>query len=47
MQEQYSMAKAKQTITTKVRRKKVPSGMVACNVCHGKGYHKKANHKKA
>lgn len=35
---------AKQTVTTTVtkkRTKKVPDGNVKCNVCGGKGYHKK------
>ena len=41
------MAKAKQTVITKERKKKVPDGMQACNVCGGKGYHKKASHKKS
>ena len=34
------MAKATYTKTTE-RKKKVPDGMVKCNVCKGKGYHKK------
>lgn len=34
---------AKQTVTTtiKERRRKVPKDMVQCNMCGGKGYHKK------
>lgn len=33
-------AKAKQTVTVR-RKKKIPEGSVKCNVCGGKGYHKK------
>lgn len=29
------------TTTTKERKKKIPSGNVQCNVCGGKGYHRK------
>lgn len=39
------MAKQTVTRTTKVRQKKVPSGSVKCNVCGGKGYHKKPKRK--
>ena len=40
------MAKAKQTVTTKVRKKKVSSDMLPCNLCGGKGYVKKGYNKK-
>lgn len=38
------MARASYTKTTK-RQKKIPDGMQKCNVCGGKGYHKKAKKK--
>ena len=31
---------------TKTREKKIPSGNVKCNVCGGRGYHKKPERKK-
>lgn len=34
-------AKARVKQTIKTRQKKVPSGSVQCNMCGGKGYHKK------
>ena len=38
------MAKATYTKTTR-RQKKIPDGNVKCNVCGGKGYHKKPKKK--
>ena len=40
------MAKVKQTITVRTRKKRVPEGSVVCNVCGGKGYHAKPKRKK-
>ena len=42
------MARAKQTVTTKVRRRKVggDSGYLACNMCNGTGRVKKGYNKK-
>lgn len=42
------MAKAKQTVTTKVRRRKVggDSGYLTCNMCNGTGRVKKGYNKK-
>ena len=43
------MARVKQRVTktTKTRTRKVPSGNIQCNMCHGKGYYKKPNRKKS
>ncbi len=42
------MAKAKQTVTTKVRKKKTGEGTnyLVCNLCHGAGRVKKGYNKK-
>lgn len=44
------MAKATQSRSTSktkvIIKPKIPDGFVQCNVCNGKGYHKKPNRKK-
>ncbi len=40
------MARARQTVTTKIRRKKVPKDSLKCNLCGGKGWVKRGYNKK-
>lgn len=42
------MARARQTVTTKIRRRKVggDSGYIQCNMCHGTGRVKNGHKKK-